>query len=209
MKKKIILITGIVVLLLLISFCLVKRWTIIKIRNRELCLAHLFFLDKDKEQYALTYNKTNGWSWPDDLTAFSELLAANSAIKSFPLCPAFAGPLSLNRLSNAAACYSVNKIGELPFCKIHLHNWRTPYKFEELYPNPLWSWLGARSWEHLVSNIKMEVSKSKQQRIHEREWYKKRKKESKQRIERKIEKGSAGVSPSVAVEKRLILTFVF
>ncbi len=83
------------------------------------CINNLRQIESAKDQYSIEAGRTNGWSFADDATAFSNLVGATAGyIKAYPACPASADANAKGTTARAQADYNVNAIGVNPTCVV-------------------------------------------------------------------------------------------
>jgi prepilin-type N-terminal cleavage/methylation domain-containing protein len=88
---------------------------------KKACINNLRQLEAAKDQYAIETGRTNGWSFADDTTAFSNLVVGaitGPYIKHYPSCPASSSTQAVDTIVRSVADYHVNAIGTAPSCTV-------------------------------------------------------------------------------------------
>ena len=88
---------------------------------KKACINNLRQLEAAKDQYAIETGRTNGWSFADDTTAFSNLVVGaitGPYIKHYPSCPASSSTQAEDTIARSVADYHVNAIGTAPSCTV-------------------------------------------------------------------------------------------
>ena len=88
--------------------------------QQNACINNIRQIESGKDQFATEMGRTNGWAWPTDAEAFSNLVgSANGFVKQFPICPASTNKgAAVYVATMSASDYTVNSMGSNAVCNI-------------------------------------------------------------------------------------------